>query len=335
MTSPAMYDAQKGDEEHILDLGGGRQLAFAHNGPPDSRTIVLFFSGLMSVGSAREVPVPCQELGVHWISPTLPGMGRSSARFSGESYHTALARDLTALLAHLYPTGDFDTMYVAGGSYGTVQAQMIFGAPYDLFPAGRKIAGCMLLAGFSPFKYHTDHAKSLNWQTWISVGPPSQLVPFHLLQRLTSSVLASKFKTLDGAKGFLNQTLFARMDPDEWATFAAWLKKKGQTEEEFITRLANNAIKCCQTWEGFIEVSDVIHADWGFNPATLDEHHASKPVLVIGSDNDHVGGSTNDWLVANYKNATLKIIPGGHISSLFYMDEIWQTMIDLSKSIER
>ncbi|GJN78236.1 hypothetical protein PLIIFM63780_001729 [Purpureocillium lilacinum] len=322
------YDAQRGDEEHVLDLGGGRQVAFAHNGPPASRTVVLFFSGLMSVGTARDVPEPCRDLGVHWISPTLPGMGRSSARAPGESYHTALARDMTALLAHLYPKGDFDTLYVAGGSYGTVQAQMLFGAPYDAFPAGRKIAGCMLLAGFSPFKYHAGHAKSLNWQTWVSVGPPSQLVPFHLLQRLTSSFLAAKFRTLDGAKDFLNQTLFARMQPDERATFATWLNRKGLTEEKFITRLAKGAVNCCQTWDGFIEVSDVIHSDWGFNPATLDADHASKPVLVVGSEEDHVGGSTNDWLAANYKNATLKMIPGGHISSLFYMDEIWQAMIE-------
>ncbi|KAJ6441506.1 Peroxisomal hydratase-dehydrogenase-epimerase [Purpureocillium lavendulum] len=328
MASSMPYDTDRGDEEHILDLPNDRRLAFAHNGPPTSRTVVLFFSGLMSVGTARDVPQPCRELGVHWIAPTLPGMGNSSARASGDSYYVALARDISALLDHLYPGGDFDALYVAGGSYGTVQAQMIFGAPYDVFPAGRKIVGCMLLAGFSPFKYHVEHAKSLNWQTWFSVGPPSQLVPFHLLQRLTSTVLASKFKTLDGAKDFLNQTLFARMEPDERATFAAWLEKKGRTEQKFIETLANGAVKCCKTWDGFIEVSDVIHSDWGFDPAKLDEEHASKPVLVVGSEQDHVGGSTNDWLVANYRNAKLKMIPGGHISALFYMDEIWQAMID-------
>jgi pimeloyl-ACP methyl ester carboxylesterase len=327
MASSPAYDITRGEEEHILPLSDGRQIAYAHNGPQTSRTVVIFFSGLMSVGSAREVPAPCRELGVHWIAPTLPGMGNSSTRDLTEPYYVALSRDITALLAHFYPTGEFDVIYLAGGSYGTVQAQMLYGAPYDIFPPGRKIVGCIVIAGFSPFKYDTTYAKKLNWQNWFSVGPPS-LLPFHIAQRLFSTVIASKFKTLDGARIFLRQTLIDKMDKDEKSMLAQWLVKDGRTEFEFIDSMARGAIKSCHNWDGFLEVSEVIHSDWGFEPARLDDEHATKPLLVVGSENDHLGGSTNDWIVANYRSASLKIVPGGHISSIYFMGEIWQTMID-------
>lgn len=127
-------------------------------------------------------------------------------------------------------------------------------------------------------------------------------------------------KSLDGAVGFLRQSLFNMMDETEKSAFAQWLDK-GKTES--IDQLARGAIKCCRNWDGFLEVSDMVHSDWGFEPARLDDD-ASKPMLVVGSEGDHLGGSTNGWLVANYKSAKLKVIPGGHISSLYYMDEIWR-----------
>lgn len=323
--SPA-YSRIKGAEEHILQLPDGRQLAYAHNGPSDSRTIVIFFSGVMSVGTAYDVPEPCRKLGVHWIAPTLAGNGNTSSRDTSIPYHVTLARDICALLSHFYPTGEYDQIYVAGGSYGTVHAQMLYGAPYDVFPPGRKIAGCVLLAGFSPFKYHRDHAKSLSWANWFSVGPPTQLVPFRLLQRAFSSAIGSKMKTEDGAKTFLRNTLFDMMDADEKKVYAEWLKRKEVTEDEFITRMARGCVTCCKNWDGFLEVSDVIHSDWGFEPSTLDEEH-SKPMLVVSSDKDQIGGATNSWLVANYKRAWAKTIPGGHISSLYYMDDIFGDII--------
>lgn len=327
------YNKAKGTEEHILDLGGGRQLAYAHNGPTASRIVVLFFSGLFSIGSVPDVHKPCRDLGVHWVHPTLPGMGKSSARAAGQEYHVALARDVTALLNHLYPTGDFDKLYVGGGSYGAVQAQMLYGAPYDLFPAGRKIAGCMLLAGFSPFKYHDDHARTLTWHSWFTVGPPSHLIPFQILQRSMSTVLASKFKTLDGVKAFLNQTIYSKMDPAERKKLAEFLEEKGRTEEDFIDTSAKGVIRCCEQWQGFHEVSDVIHSDWGFEPANLDEDHASRPILIVGSEMDPQGGSTNVWLGKNYKSSRVKTFPGGHISTLYYQDEIWHEMFEMSGDI--
>ncbi|KEF56163.1 uncharacterized protein A1O9_07744 [Exophiala aquamarina CBS 119918] len=322
------YDKAKGEEEHILTLPDNRKVAYAHNGPPTSRTLVLFFCGIMSVGTAPNVPTPCRERGMHWIAPSLPGMGNSSTRRDKKTpYHVSFLQDMVALLSHLYPTDAYDTLYVSGGSYGTVQAQMLYGAPYDLFPPGRKIAGCVLLAGFSPLKYHPGYAKTLNWANWFSFGPPTQLLPWHLLQWLFRLVIGSKLKTLDGAKGFLRQTLVDNMDEDEKKVLTRWLEENALTEDAWLDQMARGTIRCCQNWHGFMEVSDVIHSDWGFQPQQLDEHHASKPVLVVGSSKDQIGGGTNNWLVDNYRSATYKSLPGGHISSLFYMDEIWRDII--------
>ncbi|QYT03330.1 hypothetical protein H0G86_010295 [Trichoderma simmonsii] len=55
------YDETKGDEEHILLLPGGRQLAYTYNGPTTSRTVVIFFVGIMSVGTSAHVPEPFRE----------------------------------------------------------------------------------------------------------------------------------------------------------------------------------------------------------------------------------------------------------------------------------
>jgi hypothetical protein len=248
-----VYDTNAGAQEHILHLENGRQLAYAYNGPLTSRIVILFFSGLMSVGNAAFVPTPCSNLQVLWVAPTLPGMGNSSIRSPGEEYHIALAQDITRLLSHLYPTGAFNTLYISGGSYGTVPAQMLYGAPYDLFPAGRKTAACLLLSGFSPFKYHIGYARTLSWHTWLSVGPPSRL-PFRPLQRLTSTILATKLRDQNGARAFLDQVLFSKMDKEEQDVMATWLERQGRTRDEFIGQMAEAAIRCCHRWDGYLEV---------------------------------------------------------------------------------
>ncbi|PTB64980.1 alpha/beta-hydrolase [Trichoderma citrinoviride] len=278
------------------------RIAYAHNGPPTSRTVIIFFVGIMGLGTAANVSEPCRELQAHWIAPTLPGMGRSGTRDCSVPYYVNLANDINVLLNHLSPTGDFDALYFSGGSYGTVPAQMLYGAPYDLFPSGRKIAGMLLLNGLSPLRHHAGYATTLRWNNWVSIGPPTRIIPFRLLQRLFKAVIGYKLRSVEGAKQFLKATVFDKMDDGE-----------KQLDEH--------------------TVSDTIHSDWGFDPRTLDEEHSTKPVLVVGSKNDHIGGSTNDWLVANYKSAIkLKLLPGGHISSLFIMDELWRDLIEAARS---
>ena len=209
---------------------------------------------------------------------------------------------------------------------------MLYGAPYELFPPGRKIAGCALIAGFSPLKHHSDYAKTLSWQNWFSYGPPTQLVPFHLFQRGFRLVIGPKLKSLDGTKTFLQHMLIDKMDGAEKLMLDQWLETNGQSKDDFVDQMARGMIRCCDNWDGFMEVSDVMHSDWGFKPKELDDQHASKPMLVVGSTKDRVGGSANNWLVDNYKSARLKSVPGGHISSLYYMDEIWRELISCERA---
>lgn len=332
------YDKTLGVVEHILGLPNDRQLAYAHNGPPRSRTVALFFSGLMGVGVARDVPKPCMDAGIHWITPSIPGHGQSSPTAPGVDFYVSFVRDVTALLDHLYPEDDedgdedhgFDDLYVAGGSYGAVHAQILYGAPYDLFPAGRKLRGCAVLAGFSPFRHHKNYTKDLTWQNWLSVGPPAYYTPFHLLQRLMAFALAPKLKTLQGTKKLLWNLLFSRMDEGERQLMAGYLEKVGRTEDDFIEGMARGAMRAySNSWQGFYEVSDVLHADWGFAPAHLDDEHASKPIIIVGSAMDHLGGSTNGWMADNYKSATIKSVPGGHISALYFLDDLWAEVLKL------
>jgi pimeloyl-ACP methyl ester carboxylesterase len=254
-------------------------------------------------------------------------MGGTSPRDASTPYHLNLIADTRALLEHTHPSG-VDAIYLGGGSYGTAMAQMIYGAPYDLFPQGRAIKGVLLMAGFSPFKHHTGYAKCLSWPNYVAVGPPSTL-PFRMFQRVFSSTVAPKLRTVEGSRVFLSQTLFDKMDPEERAVMDRWLASRGKTYDEFITSMSENNVRSvANTWDGFMEVSEVLHSDWGFDPRTLDKDHA-KPVLVVSGAADDMGGATNQWIADNYANATFRTVPGGHIAGLFYMDELWDQLVAL------
>ncbi|KAF9452073.1 hypothetical protein P691DRAFT_785428, partial [Macrolepiota fuliginosa MF-IS2] len=183
-------------EEKLLNLPGGRALAYEHSGNPNSKTIVLFFHGVFDVGSAARPSPTLLKHDVHYIAPTLPGWGNSSTRAypNKTPFYLAIAQDTTALLEHLHPgcssapEGEYK-LYVSGGSYGTVAAQMIFNASPEVFPPGRHITACLLLAPFSPFRYQKDYVKGMTWRNYISVGPPSQCIPWRLTQRLGLVVL--------------------------------------------------------------------------------------------------------------------------------------------------
>ncbi|GMK58649.1 hypothetical protein CspeluHIS016_0600910 [Cutaneotrichosporon spelunceum] len=331
MTTAA--DLKPRANEHIIDLPNGRKLEYAEGGNATSRVVFLFFSGLLSVGSVSEIPPAAEKLDAHFLAPSPTGMGRTSPRDPATPYHLNLIADTRALLEHTHPDG-VDALYLGGGSYGTVLAQMIYGAPYDLFPQGRSIRAVLLLAGFSPFKYHDNYAKCLSWPTYLSVGPPSTL-PGRVLQRLFSTVLASKLRTVEGARGFLDQTLFDKMEPAERAVMDAWLAKGGRTYDQFITSMAENNVRSvADTWDGFMEVSDVLHSDWGFDPHALDADHA-KPALVVSGDADDMGGATNKWIADNYPNATFRTVPGGHIAGIFHMDELWEQLVALGEDAKQ
>lgn len=315
------------DNERLLPLPGGRQLAYAEAGNPMSRTVFLFFSGLFSVGSITHLPPVVDKLGAHMLAPTPTGMGLTSPRHN-VAYHSNLAADIRALLDHTHPDG-IDALYLGGGSYGSAMAQMLYGAGYDVFPAGRAIKGCLLVAGFSPFHYNAEYAKCMTWPNYFAVGPPSTL-PFRPLQRLMKPVLASKMSTVEDARAFLMKQFFsASIDAEERAALDKYLELRGETFDCYVTAMAENMVRSvAQTWDGFMEVSDVLHSDWGFDPRTLDSDHA-KPMLVVGGSLDTMGGATNQWIVDNYPNAVAREVHGGHVAGIVYMDDLWRELVDL------
>jgi pimeloyl-ACP methyl ester carboxylesterase len=214
---------------------------------------------------------------------------------------------------------------VAGGSYGTVPAQMLYGAPFDIFPPGRYLAGCLILAPFSPLRYHKGYTKSMTMANYISVGPPSQIIPFRLLQRLVVMGIGGRLNTEEKAEKFIRETLFDKMGEEELAAFNKWKETQNRAEGQVEKGMAKNVVKSVsKTWEGFMEVADVAHSDWGFCPDALDEDHTKRPIFIVASAGDTLApDDMAKWLAAAYKNATLKSITGGHLASLFHLEEIW------------
>ena len=324
--------------EHLLRLPNNRQLHYASAGNESSNIVVLFFSGTLSIGSASNstLPTPVARLGAHYIAPTLPGNGDSSSTPNGVSYHTNLCRTVTALLEELHPSegskgNAIERLLIGGGSYGSVPAQMLYGAPFGAFPYGRRISSLLLMAPFSPLKYHKDYARHMTWTNWLSIGPPSQWIPFRLIPRLLSTVIAARCKDMKGARGLLNTALFSKMDAEEKEAFEIFAQmKRGKTAEQLMNSMADGVLRCTANWDGFIEGPDVLHSDWGFEPAKLDGEHSNeqRPVLIVQGEADELGPGMAEWLVENYAHGMVKKIGGGHLASLYHMDEIWDDILE-------
>ena len=317
-------------EEKYLDLPGGRRIAYAENGNPSSSTLVIFFHGACFVGTA-DTPKYLLEKDVHFVAPTLAGWGKSSPRSKDIPFHVGLASDTSALIDHLHPQKEGLKIYIAGVSFGTVPAQMLYGASFDIFPSGRNVAGCMVLAPFSPFKLHKDYTKSMNISSYITFGPPSQYIPFNLLQRLGSVAFKNKIKTQKKAEAFVRQALFDKMGEEEKAEFAKWKeetgKAEGQVEREFGQNMMRSVQESCA---GFMEMADAIHGDWGFAANALDEEHNARPILVVTSEGDTVTpDAMAKWLAENYKNGHYRSIHGGHLATTFHLNALWKELFEL------
>ena len=315
--------------ESYLELSDGRTLAYAESGNSSSSTLVIYLHGLFSIGSTSNSKV-LLEKDVHYVSPTLPGSGASSPRNTVQSFALGIVSDITALIDHLHPHDLNLKIYIAGGSYGTVPAQMLYGAPFDVFPYGRYIAGCMLLAPLSPPRFHTDYAKALSMANYISIGPPSQYIPFKLVPRLVAFIIHRQVKTLESAEQFIRSNLFDNMKEEERVAFTKWKEDNGKEDGELEREMAENLKRSVQyTWEGCIEAAAVIHEDWGFNPALLDDEHNKRPIFIVAADEDTMAPDTNaKWLVASYKNSRYRSVSGGHIACMFHINDLWREFLE-------
>ena len=315
--------------EKYLELSDGRTLAYAESGNSSSSNLVIYMHGMFTVGSASNSKV-LMEKDVHYISPTLPGWGTSSPRNKDKSFALGIVLDITALIGHLHPHDLNLKIYIAGGSFGTVPAQILYGAPFDVFPYGRYVAGCMLLGPLSPPRYDKDYVKSLTMANYISIGPPSRYIPFKLVPRLVTFFIHRQVKTLEGAERFIRSHLFDKMTEEESAAFKKWKEDNGKKDGEFERNLAEGLKTSVQyTWEGCLDAPDAIHEDWGFNPALLDDEHNKRPIFIVTTDGDTMAPSSNaKWLAASYKNSRYQSFPGGHIAAIYHMDDLWKQFLE-------
>jgi hypothetical protein len=326
------------EHDEILQLPNNRQLHYAWTGDAKSTTVVIFFSGYLSIGIAHQesIPKPLRDVHPQWIAPSIPGNGQSSSTPKNKPYNVNLCETISSLLEETHPSDNskgnaIKKLYIAGGSYGTVPAQMIYGAPYSLFPLGRKIAGVLLAAPFSPFRYHHTYTKDMTWPNWFSVGPPSQWIPFRLVPRLLSTFLAWSFlRSARSAQEFMDKCLWSKMGKEEQVKLETFTREELHiTPEQFKANMAEGAMKCTANWDGFIEGPDVLHSDWGYDPSKLDADHAGKPVLIVQSDQDELGMWMGRWLGEKYGNAKVKVVEGGHLAALFESNQIWRELLDM------
>ncbi|KAJ7682947.1 hypothetical protein B0H17DRAFT_1074728 [Mycena rosella] len=288
-----------------------------------------FMASLASDPPLRSSP-PCssRRSPSHHADPA--GWGFSSPRPSSMGYTQALASDMTELINHLHPNSPDLRIYIAGGSYGSIPAQMLYGAPFDAFPLGRNIVGCLLAAPFSPFKWHGDYTKSMTWSNYVSIGPLARMLPFQPLQRIAVVGLSLKLNTVDKAETFIRQLLFDDASEEERAAFARWRESRGLEEGVFERQMATNMVKSIsKSWAGFIEIADVAHSDWGFRPDRLDDAHTTgRPMIIAASADDDLGPDMANWLKANYRNSKLKWVPGKHLSTLYEIDNLWAELLE-------
>ncbi|PSR71820.1 hypothetical protein PHLCEN_2v12321 [Hermanssonia centrifuga] len=313
-------------DEQLLELSEGRVLAYAEGGEPSSTEVVIFFHGVFGVGKVpTTTPPPLEERHVHCINPTLPGWGNSSSVPPHMTFHDYLYEVITALLTHLHPNSENLRLYIAGGSFGTVPAQMLYGAPYEKFPLGRHIAGLLLLAPFSPFHAHKEYNKCLTWPNYIMIGRPGYLLPFKLIPRIASLGMKGKVDTREHAEKFIHEFAFAKMTPVERELCERWKAKRGIKNGDEGKDLADMIYRSVQkTWDGFLALPSITHSGWGgYSPANLDEEHA-KPVLIVLSHNDWEMKKMGEWLGSQLKNSRVRYEEGGHIAGMFVMDDIWQ-----------
>ena len=302
----------------LLSLDSGRVVAYEKEGDPQSNRVLLTFAGIFTVASVQHTLPVVKEQGLHHVAVTLPGWGDASPVPSSSTFAETLVGDMTALFDHLYTdTGNLE-IYLMGGSFGSVPAQVIYGASFDVFPLGRNIAGMVLLAPFSPFRVHTDYAKSLSWRDWVSVGPLTKYLPIPTLLILA---MRSKFSTVDSAEQMLRQMLFDKMDEAEREKFEAHCEKIGTTPDEFIKTWAEKSVKSVENgWEGFKQCAAALHSDWGFT-FPLDAEHTRGKVLIKVAKSDELGSGMGEYLAQNYTNSEFVIGKGGHASGIFTLNE--------------
>lgn len=322
----ARHLAQNMTAEKLLTLPGGRKLAYEHAGIFTSLTLVIFFHGSLSVGSAARPSPVLLSKGVHYVAPTLPGYGNTSPPARGTTYTATIANDISTLIQHLYPETSNISLYICGHSFGSVAAQILYSTPTTVFPESRSIKGLLLISAFPPFRNDKEkgfvYTANMTWSTYMSVGPPSCFIPFRLVQQAIKFAIQPNFATQARAETFVRQFMFDIMGPKEKEVVEAWKKKNESEEGELERQIATLTRRSVEkTWEGFLSTPDVMNSDWDRTSTpqqeTESDHTEARKVLVVGGKDAYRVGrisceqvSERPWQVVRW-GAYCRLLPYG------------------------
>ncbi|KIJ70216.1 hypothetical protein HYDPIDRAFT_104898 [Hydnomerulius pinastri MD-312] len=243
---------------------------------------------------------------------------------------------MSALLEYFYPSdaGEEERgevkLYIAGASFGSLPAQILYGAPYTKFPFGRCIKGMMLLVPVPSFRHFPEYHKHLNWLWWVFAGPVVKWDWFGVVPKLMAWMMGTQFKSVERAEGALRTSVVDAMDSQEREVYEVWCRENGITQAQAEREMAEMAVRSvATTWSGIRMLPSIGHADWGFHPDELDEEHTRPPVLVVRAKADNMAPEVfQRWLVEHYRGARMRKIEGGHMAPRYYMDELWGEIMD-------
>ncbi|CAF0883261.1 unnamed protein product [Rotaria sordida] len=308
VASSISNDLQVPDEKYVT-LSDGRQLAYTEQGDINSNKIIIFFHGVFGVGDSSMETKLYQEIGYHFIAPTLPGWGNSSPWPENQPILN-YPNDIHQLLLSMKKNDNKNLkITVGGGSYGTVFAQICFGASPDIMPEVANVKSLILCSSFSPFKYHKEYTTGMSWLNYFAVGIPA--IYFPSIRRLMGSFIKKKVQ-----KAKLHKWEEERNHPSGWI---------------LETMARNMCLSMSKTMDGFNTVAYILHSDWGFDPKNLPSSPKRKVLIIAGKGDKIAHMEMSTYLVESYPNAELQILDGGHLASFFEINVIiknWLTNLD-------
>lgn len=121
--------------------------------------------------------------------------------------------------------------------------------------------------------------------------------------------------------------LFDHMSEEEGEVFSRWRENHGVEEGEIEKIMAKKIAKSvAQTWQGFFDIAAIYHSGYQWRLPKHGEDGRAKPLIHIlcAKDDRITPVAMAEWLAASYgPSAILRAVNGGHMASMFHLDEIW------------
>ncbi|WP_158507211.1 alpha/beta fold hydrolase [Subtercola sp. Z020] len=274
----------------MLDLPGGRVLAYHEYGDPAGAVVVNCHGGLVSGIDVEYSDDPARALGLRIISPNRPGVGGTSRR-SGHRMLDWASEDLNVLLEHL----QVDRFSVLGWSEGGQYALAVAHA------FAHRVERVAVVAGALPLL------------------EPGRLAELNANDRRL--VKLARRAPLVARGYFLGSRWLARLSPRLLALVA--VSALGPSDSELITTYSNWFARAMAEsvidTRGSVDEYLAFGSPWGFRPEDV-----AAPVEVFQGDADRViPPAWSRALVARLPSATLHEYPDeGHFIALTRRAEV-------------